>query len=272
VFTAEHVEALAAYLLRRHGGNGPTTVLELGAGSGLLTKHLSNHLATTELELVATDSGEAALSLAPHCEVHRMSNEAALSRYQPAVVLVSWMVINQDWTAGIRACSSVREYLLIGETDDGCCGHPWETWGVDPDMAWEGDCSSTSSEEEEEEAEADAAGPALEADGTAERAAYGTVEAARPQRKRGRAEMQEAPDTNSSVGGSCVVVPLRRPAPSARLRRVYLAAPSKTPFGRQGFTRVDLDDEMGRWQLCRTDERWATHRNSTTVAFVRQPS
>ena len=32
-------------------------------------------------------------------------------------------------TKEIRATSSVREYVLVGESDDGCCGHNWLTWG-----------------------------------------------------------------------------------------------------------------------------------------------
>ena len=171
------------------------------------------------------------------------------------------MVLNEDWTAAIRACPTVREYILIGEADDGCCGLPWETWGVDPDVSWAGDCSSTSSEDEDNPVDLEVLGRDIEEETVlqAVTTAWGVRESEQG-RKRDRAEMESARDD---------AVKLRSTAPSSRLRRVYLAAPAKTPFGREGFTRMDLDHEMGRWQLCRTDQRWATTRNSTTVAFVR---
>ncbi|GIW66934.1 MAG: hypothetical protein KatS3mg095_0832 [Candidatus Parcubacteria bacterium] len=34
-----------------------------------------------------------------------------------------------DFTADFRATSTVKEYILIGEADGGCCGDPWLTWG-----------------------------------------------------------------------------------------------------------------------------------------------
>lgn len=37
-----------------------------------------------------------------------------------------------DWTWKFRKETSTHCYILIGETDDGCCGHPYLTWGVEP--------------------------------------------------------------------------------------------------------------------------------------------
>mmetsp|Transcript_23575 Transcript_23575/g.38270 ORF Transcript_23575/g.38270 Transcript_23575/m.38270 type:complete len:234 (+) Transcript_23575:2-703(+) len=69
------------------------------------------------------------------------------------IVLCSWMPPGQDWTADFRrpinnviAAAAkdengdydgkevtserlVEEYVLIGEADDGTCGHNWHTWG-----------------------------------------------------------------------------------------------------------------------------------------------
>jgi hypothetical protein len=39
------------------------------------------------------------------------------------------MPYQEDWTKDIRMCDRVKEYILIGETDYGCCGDHWETWG-----------------------------------------------------------------------------------------------------------------------------------------------
>jgi hypothetical protein len=63
------------------------------------------------------------------------------------IVLCSWMPPGQDWTAAFRrpiadvddgrdrdgTARLVEEYILIGEADDGTCGHNWLTWG-NPDF------------------------------------------------------------------------------------------------------------------------------------------
>ena len=42
------------------------------------------------------------------------------------------------------------------------------------------------------------------------------------------------------------------------------------PYQVDGFHRVDL--QLSRWQLCRTDERWAERGRSRTVSFRRSGS
>jgi hypothetical protein len=44
------------------------------------------------------------------------------------IVICSWMPMGQDWTRLFRE-AGVDEYILIGEADDGSCGHVVETWG-----------------------------------------------------------------------------------------------------------------------------------------------
>jgi len=39
------------------------------------------------------------------------------------------MPYREDFTEQVRGYDSVREYILIGETDGGCCGNEWKTWG-----------------------------------------------------------------------------------------------------------------------------------------------
>ena len=56
---------------------------------------------------------------------------AALASIAPDAVLVSWMPRGQDWTAAIRACAPVQEYVLLGVPDG--CGDPYATWGVLPE-------------------------------------------------------------------------------------------------------------------------------------------
>jgi hypothetical protein len=54
-----------------------------------------------------------------------------------------------DWTADIRSTHSVVEYLMVGETDEGICGRPWETWGVETAIAY-GESSSESESDTDE--------------------------------------------------------------------------------------------------------------------------
>ena len=67
--------------------------------------------------------------LPPMRLVRRKRYKKALAMFKPSIVLVGWMPMDEDWSADIRSCPSVREYILIGEADDGCCGHNWWTWG-----------------------------------------------------------------------------------------------------------------------------------------------
>ena len=142
VFTAEHVTALAAYLLQRRGAydvslsHRPLRVLEVGAGDGRLAAHLGAALrrlgGAGNVELTATDSDERGLRAAsPAAALVRVApcDASLLAAEQPDVVVACWQPFGVDWTASFRACAAVREYVLIGEADGGICGRPWETWG-----------------------------------------------------------------------------------------------------------------------------------------------
>lgn len=123
--TAEYVSGLSAYLTTRQlqiqrqvaeDGNGTTkktvTVLEVGAGNGRLSHFLRRKLkapsASTSLgtfQVVATDSGgwklkgaDALSAVEDFVPVEKLGFEAALAKYNPDVVLVSWMPMGEDWT------------------------------------------------------------------------------------------------------------------------------------------------------------------------------
>tara|TARA_B100000795_G_scaffold130865_1_gene97670 strand:- start:227 stop:490 length:264 start_codon:yes stop_codon:yes gene_type:complete len=76
--------------------------------------------------LAATDSfaNKGLRAVAP---VEAIEYQAALAQHSPHVVLCCWMPLGQDWTVAMRAEGSVTHYVLVGETDDGCCGVPWGT-------------------------------------------------------------------------------------------------------------------------------------------------
>ena len=51
-------------------------------------------------------------------------------RTHQLIVLCSWMPMQEDWTQDMRSIQGgADEYILIGESDDGNCGHNWYTWG-----------------------------------------------------------------------------------------------------------------------------------------------
>jgi hypothetical protein len=163
MWTQEYVEYLGNYLLKRcsqqqQGNRDKTTlVLDVGAGDGLLIQFLKEHMEQAVKRgggggkqqrrqlsqqqplkkdniklptLVATDDGS--WGIFAKADVDKCSVEQAIEKYKDVadetIVLCSWMPMGQDWTAMFRR-AGVDEYILIGETDDGTCGHNWETWG-----------------------------------------------------------------------------------------------------------------------------------------------
>jgi hypothetical protein len=144
LWTKEYIEGLGNYLLQRCRKHpGVTRILDMGAGDGLLTTFLRQHIKQAirsqpiafEPEMIAIDDGNWKIS--HESLVVPLSVEAALTRYagsdneqeQPfVIILCSWMPTNEDWTALFRQYQ-VSEYILIGEADDGQCGNNWETWG-----------------------------------------------------------------------------------------------------------------------------------------------
>uniref|UniRef100_A0A7S2WHF1 Methyltransferase domain-containing protein n=1 Tax=Mucochytrium quahogii TaxID=96639 RepID=A0A7S2WHF1_9STRA len=140
-FTSDYANALHKHLLQvsrsiaTKEGKSTVTILEIGAGTGKLTNYLNSIRVKNDpaLKFVATDTGTWA---AKHkykrvngVSVEKYDYKTALEKFQPDIVLCSWMPLGEDWTQEIRNTQSVKEYILIGEIDDGCCGHPWRTWG-----------------------------------------------------------------------------------------------------------------------------------------------
>lgn len=141
--TTELIGALAAHVRSRlpalrersaADGVGGVVILEVGAGTGALTHFLAQELeAEPELAVVSCDSRAQALPGARYPGVVEMSASAALAAFAPQLVLCSWMPMGRDLSAAFRQCASVDEYVLLGEADDGACGHNWHTWG-NPDF------------------------------------------------------------------------------------------------------------------------------------------
>ncbi len=137
----EYLNLLANYFVESveaYGENkdNPFVILEVGAGDGRLSHFLRNKLEEKipgKTKVIATDSGE--WDIKKHFPVEALGHVKAMEKYNPDVVVCSWMPLGEDFSKDIRKCDRVKEYILIG--DSSCCGDEWETWGRD----WTGDKS-----------------------------------------------------------------------------------------------------------------------------------
>ncbi|OGI65560.1 hypothetical protein A3A95_02800 [Candidatus Nomurabacteria bacterium RIFCSPLOWO2_01_FULL_39_18] len=138
----EFLIALSNYLSQRiktvyHGTKAsPVVILEVAAGDGRLTHFLSQKLEKLVgkcVKIISMDSGkdyvDPHVRITPKFPVERISQVDALVKYRPTIVICSWMPEDVDFTREFRHTSTVKEYVLIGEDDGGCCGKPWDTWG-----------------------------------------------------------------------------------------------------------------------------------------------
>ena len=129
----EYIQALSGYIRSRVNELGgtedkPVVVLEVGAGNGRLTHFLVEALEVDlgdKVKIVATDRK----TIVKTFPVEQIEQAEALKKYNPDIVISSWMPYEVDFTKNFRDTESVNEYILIGEPIGGNCGHPWLTWG-----------------------------------------------------------------------------------------------------------------------------------------------
>lgn len=118
IWTQEYIAGLGSYVARTLTGYGQpgATVLEVGAGHGRLSGLLRQDLGARGLgaSVVATDIKPPRETYFP---VERIGHEEALEKYQPTLVIASWMLVRHDWTRAMRKTPSVRDYILIGMPD-----------------------------------------------------------------------------------------------------------------------------------------------------------
>lgn len=141
--TKEFIEAVANYLLGRleelvKDRHEPMVILEAGAGDGRLAHFLQekmDELHPGKVKIIPTDTYKWVEngSVQIVFPVERVNNnQEALQNYQPTIVICSWMLADEDWSAGFRAAESVEEYILFGEEDNLVSGKCWDTWGYNP--------------------------------------------------------------------------------------------------------------------------------------------
>eukprot|EP00026_Physarum_polycephalum_P005941 Phypoly_transcript_05980.p1 GENE.Phypoly_transcript_05980~~Phypoly_transcript_05980.p1 ORF type:complete len:535 (+),score=71.85 Phypoly_transcript_05980:184-1788(+) len=139
LWTEEYINALAEYLGRRCDVRGEKLyrIVEIGAGDGRLTYFLRkklDELGHHNIDIIATDTG--AWESDTWLPVARVADTAStLKKYNPKMVICSWMVPNVDLTKEFRAHPSVDEYVLIGPPNGDISGSSWETWGHSTDKA-----------------------------------------------------------------------------------------------------------------------------------------
>lgn len=140
IWTKEYIDAFGNYLMEqveKMGGTkeNPVVILEVGAGNGRLAHFLKekiDKLVPDSIKIVACDNYVTwnNMKTSPLFPVENISHKEALQKYKPKIVICSWMPPQSDLTKDFRTVESVDQYILIGETDYGCCGNAWETWGV----------------------------------------------------------------------------------------------------------------------------------------------
>lgn len=141
LLTREYLEALAQYIISQwlntvQTDERPITILEVGAGNGRLSHFLGEILETQapgRFSCIATDKGSN--KIIPVFPVEELPQKEAVEKYNPQIVISSWMPPKKDFTADWRTVG-VDEYILIGEPE--LCGTE-ESWGFDNSKHHESD-------------------------------------------------------------------------------------------------------------------------------------
>lgn len=108
---------------------GHNTILEVGAGRGLLGKYLSDELGQ---EIILTDDyswwDRNKINLIDY-NIKKMDYKEAIKTYNPELIIVSWIPYKKRWTEHFRDNRSVKGYIIIGEGPGGCTGSymDWKT-------------------------------------------------------------------------------------------------------------------------------------------------
>lgn len=136
--TDEYVTSLSEFISNSKVVQGrKARIVEVGAGNGRLSYYLRLKLDPNKFEVISTDSGAWNLKKGSKISfdenVQSMDYVKALHEFNPDIIISSWMPLGYDWTNDFRQRANTRMYILIGETDYGCCGDPFRTWGVSID-------------------------------------------------------------------------------------------------------------------------------------------
>lgn len=148
LWTQDYILALSNYLLNRvrhllaATGKSKITILEVGAGNGKLSHYLKEQIriikSDSKIIIRATDDyswidkdiqvrlNVPSLLVKRAYPVEKLSVNEAIIKYNPEIIISSWMPQDVDWSAYFVSHNTVQEYILVGD-EYGCCGKR-ESW------------------------------------------------------------------------------------------------------------------------------------------------
>lgn len=110
----------------------PRTILEVGAGRGIVSKYIGNNL---NKKIILTDSyswrnNDGRVKNMEYTGVLKRSYIEAIEEFEPDLIIASWIPYNECWTKDFRKYPFVKGYILIGE-GRGCATGSEEDWHTD---------------------------------------------------------------------------------------------------------------------------------------------
>lgn len=110
----------------------PDIILEVGAGRGLISKHINNIL---NKKIILTDSydwwdynEDEIKILCPNVLKRTYIN--AIEEFKPDLIIASWIPYDKCWTRDFRKYPFVKGYIIIGEPKGGATGSD-DDWNTD---------------------------------------------------------------------------------------------------------------------------------------------
>lgn len=118
---------------------GAKKILEVGAGRGVVCRHISKIL---NQDITLTDSygwwehNEYVQNI-EYADVLKRTYMEAIEEFEPDLIIASWIPYNECWTKDFRKYPFVKGYILIGE-GRGCATGSEDDWHTDWNMQdWE---------------------------------------------------------------------------------------------------------------------------------------
>lgn len=114
---------------------GPRTILEVGAGRGIVSRYISKVL---KKKIILTDSygwweNSGRIKNMEYDGILKRTYIEAIEEFKPDLVIASWIPYNECWTKDFRKYPFVKGYILIGEGKGGATGclEDWDTdWKI----------------------------------------------------------------------------------------------------------------------------------------------
>lgn len=107
----------------------PNIILEVGAGRGEMGWYLSKFL--SPYIMVDDYSLKCSLEFSKYGDnIINIDYKDALKKFNPDLVIASWIPYGENWTKDFRDIDSVNGYIIIGEGEGGATGSD-EDWKTD---------------------------------------------------------------------------------------------------------------------------------------------